>query len=155
MFKKGEIWGYPTNTSFGLGARIDDLESLEKIIELKQRPSGKFFSLMVKDFAMLEEYAEIPKKIPTDFFSEKPRTALLKPTKKLPQTKFWPTEKVGFRICQIPEIAKHIEIPITTTSANISGELPIYDPQKIEQKFGSKVNIFPKKSLHEADFSEI
>lgn len=155
MFKKGEIWAYPTNTSFGLGARIDDTESLQKIVELKQRPSGKFFSLMVKDFEMLRKYAEIPSDFPNNFFSEKPRTAIFKPTKKLPQSPFWPTEKVAFRVSQIKEISQKIEIPITTTSANISGETPIYSPEKIEQKFSSKVKIFSKKASHEADFSEI
>ncbi|PID70306.1 hypothetical protein CSB37_02885 [bacterium DOLZORAL124_38_8] len=156
MFQKGEIWAYPTNTSFGLGARIDDIKSLQTIHELKQRPQGKFFSLMVRDFAMLQEYAEVPDNFPPEFFTKTPRTALLKPRKKLPQTQFWPTEKVGFRICQIPEIAQHIEIPITTTSANLSGNTPLFMPADVQKQFSdSALKIFAKPALKITDFSEI
>lgn len=157
MFHKNEIWGFPTDTSFGLGVRADDLEGLQKLYELKQRPEGKFFSLIVRDWEMLKIYAEIPKRIyDTDFFIKSPKTAILKPTKNLPKTKYWPEEKVAFRICTIPELAKNIKYPITATSANFSGEDSIFDIFVLQKKFGNQIKIYDKiKNLPKKSASEI
>jgi L-threonylcarbamoyladenylate synthase len=144
MFEKGTIWAYPTDTSFGLGVRADDVETLERLQELKSRPDKKFFSLMVKDFEMLKMFAEIPKEITENFFLDKPRTVILKPTPLLPISKFWPKGKVAFRICTIDEIAEEIEFPVTATSANISGKEPIFDIEKIKNDFQNQVKIFDR-----------
>ena len=143
MFSKGEIWAYPTDTSFGLGVRADDLTGLKALAELKNRPSDKFFSLMVRDFAMLQKFAEVPENLNEKFFFEKSRTVILKPTKALPQTKFWPQDAVAFRISTIPEVSEAIEFPITATSANIFKEKPIFEAEKIRQNFDSVVKTFP------------
>ena len=144
MFKIGSITAYPTDTSFGLGVRADDVAGLEALYALKQRPSTKYTSLMVRDWAMLEQFADIPPELPQDFFSTQPRTALLKPKNTLPESEFWPGDKVGFRVCQNPDVAAAIEYPITATSANLSGEPNIYDPQKIIEQWGNKVELFPE-----------
>ena len=60
FFAPGIITAFPTNTSFGLGVRADDKAMLKQMYALKNRPAGKFFSLMVKDWAMLREFAEVP-----------------------------------------------------------------------------------------------
>jgi L-threonylcarbamoyladenylate synthase len=132
MFKKGEIWAYPTDTSFGLGVRIDDLEGLINLKNLKQRQVGKFYSIMVRDFSMLQEFAKIPENLNEQFFFEKPRTVILEPTEQLPQSKFWPVKKVAFRIATIKEIAESIEFPITATSANVSGDKPIFEIKSLK-----------------------
>lgn len=157
LFNKNEIWAFPTDTSFGLGVRADDLEGLKKLYELKQRPSGKFFSLMVSDWEMLKIYAEVPKRIcDTDFFTKRPRTAILKSTRNLPKTKYWPSEKVAFRICTIPKLVNEIEYPITATSANFSGEEPIFDILVLQKKFGNQIKIYDKmKKLPRNSPSEI
>ncbi len=159
MFKKGEIWAYPTDTSFGLGVRADDLIGLEKIAELKSRGKNMFFSLMVRDLKMLEEFAELPAKFRCEmhtFFTQSPRTAILKPTSKLPQSKFWPIDKVAFRVSTIPEISREISFPITATSANISGQPAIYSVVKLQETFGDKIKIFAEiPELPKVEASEI
>lgn len=145
MFDFGHIYAYPTNTSFGLGVRADDAETLQKLKELKQRPDEKFFSLMVKDIEMLHNFAYVPPKISADFFIETPRTAILKPKPTLPTSIFWPSQKVAFRVCTLPEIAKHIEFPITATSANISSKEPIFTIEKLKEVFQEKISIISTK----------
>lgn len=150
MFQPGQIWAYPTDTSFGLGVRADDFDTLQRMYDLKQRGAGKYFSLMVRDGAMLCEFAETGDlEIPDldAWFLEKPRTIILKPTGQLPKTKFWPEDKVAFRICTIPEIAAHIDYPVTATSANLSGEQNMYSIKKLQEIFGDEVmycELFPK-----------
>ncbi len=156
MFEKGEIWAHPTDTSFGLGVRADDEETLEKLANLKGRIAGQYFSLMVRDLKMLKEFAEVPLDFPTDFFTAKPRTAILKPTVLLPKSKFWPEESVAFRLATIPEVANEIDYPITATSANLTGQESIFSSYEIVEIFGDQVKIFPEiEILEKTKSSEI
>ncbi len=139
MFNKGEIWAYPTDTSFGLGVRCDDGKALQKLAKLKGRDASKYFSLMVKDWEMLEEYARIPKDVDRGYLDNFAFTLLLKPKKKLPMSQFWPKDKVGFRVCNIPQIKSVIEVPVTATSANFSGDVPIYSIKELKKAFGDQV----------------
>jgi len=142
MFNLGEIWAYPTDTSFGLGVRADDEAGLENLAKLKGDREQKYFSLMCKDEQMLKEFAEIPDNFDIlAFFFEKPRTVIFKPTNKLPKSKFWPDDKVAFRVSTIPTIQNNINFPITATSANLSGEKPIFNIEDIRRVFGDKVKI--------------
>lgn len=156
MFKKHTITAYPTDTSFGLGVRADDPETLQKLYDLKERTPGKFFSLMVKDFEMLTQFAHVPADISQEFFTQKPRTALLKPKPALPKSPFWPETKVAFRVCPLSEVAEHITYPITATSANKSGEPPIFTITELKKLFGDGLQyLTPKNSLEKNPPSEI
>jgi len=142
IFSKGEIWAYPTDTSFGLGVRADDEETLEKLAILKGRTDKQYFSLMVRDLEMFREFAEVPDDFPVDFFTEKPRTAILKPSALLPKSKFWPENSVAFRVATIPEVAEQIDYPITATSANLTGQEPVFYSYKVTEIFGDQMKIF-------------
>lgn len=156
MFEPGTIWAYPTDTSFGLGARCDDLESLKRLKKIKNRPDEKWFSLMVRDFAMLKEYAEVPDLLNPKWFTKSPQTAVLKPKNRLPKTDFWPKDKVAFRICTLPEVAQYIDVPVTATSANISGKDPIFCMQNLLDFFGSEIQIYTQfENLPSKDPSQI
>lgn len=142
LFEPGTIWAYPTDTSFGLGVRCDDPSTLVKLKNLKKRAPEKFFSLMVRDWDMLDHYAEVPNEIPRDIFITTPTTLILKPKKKLPESPFWPADKVAFRICLNPDITQYITVPITATSANLSGQNPIYSIMELDQVFGNQIKIY-------------
>jgi len=70
MFQKGEIWAYPTDTSFGLGVRADDKKGLEALAELKGRDNTKYFSLMMRDEEMLRHFAVVPEELESDFLKK-------------------------------------------------------------------------------------
>jgi len=142
MFEKGTVWAYPTDTSFGLGVRVDDEAGLQALKAIKRRPESKYFSVMVRDIDMLCEYAEVPILLTLDFFIEKPRTVLLKPSKKMPKSPFWPIDSVAFRVCLLPEIAQHITMPVTTTSANISSFPAIFSVRELRSTFGDNIKIY-------------
>jgi L-threonylcarbamoyladenylate synthase len=143
MFEKNIITAFPTDTSWGLGVRADDVQGLENVARLKKRKPEQMFSLMVRDFAMLREFAEVPKDFLISFFNEKPRTAILKPKEILPKSEFWPETSVAFRIATIPEVAVEITYPITATSANFTGKPAIFSAQELKKQFKDAVLIFP------------
>lgn len=156
MFEKTIITAFPTDTSWGLGVRADDASGLRNISRLKKRKPEQMFSLMVRDMKMLHEYAEVPEDFSKEFFTEKPRTAILKPTNKLPKSEFWPEKSVAFRVTTIPEVAAEINFPVTATSANITGNPPIFSAEEIQKTFGKSVLIFPGFSdLPQREASEI
>jgi len=140
MFNFGEIIIYPTDTSFGCGVRADDSLGLSNLVGLKNRATGNLFSLMVKDFAMLQEFAVIPANFSREIFSnpKTPITILLPPTNKLPKTPFWSQEKVAWRICTIPEIANQIDFPVTACRIKKQYELVLFSLSEIEQNFCTK-----------------
>lgn len=142
-FQKGIITAFPTDTSFGLGVRADDPETLLKLKNLKKRPDEKYFSLMVKDLSMLKKFAHVQENYSTLPFFNNPLTVILKSTKILPASPFWSAEKIAFRISTIPEVTAMIEYPVTATSANISGQDSIFDAQIIKENFRDQVVIFP------------
>ncbi len=148
MFNKGDIWAFPTDTSFGLGVRADDAGGLQALAELKGRKPNQYFSLIVSDSEMLKKYAYLPEDMDMGkWLVEKPRTAILKPKPILPDSKFWPKDKVAFRISTISEFAQEIcstNVPITATSANFTGEPSIFTMEEIQKKFGNKIKIFDK-----------
>lgn len=139
MFNKGEIWAYPTDTSYALGVRSDDSDGLGALQNIKERPDEKFFSLMVADFKMLQDYAYVPEDLNEEWFFAKPRTAILKPKDTLSRSIFWPDNAVAFRITNVLELTKQMQVPVTATSANISSREPIYESDKIQELFGDKV----------------
>lgn len=148
-FPKGKITAFPTDTSFGLGVRADDEMGLQKLADLKGGREGKYFSLMCGSWEMLEKFAEIPEifseNFDENFFTEKPRTGIFKPSKNCPKSDFWPEKGVAFRVTTNEDIAKVIEamgVMVTATSANFSGERAIYDVKILEKNFGDKVQIF-------------
>lgn len=143
MFKPQIVVAYPTDTSFGLGVRADDILGLEALYALKKRPISKYTSLMVKDWDMLQQFAYVPAALPLDFFTQKPRTVILKPKPSLPKSPFWPSRAVGFRVATRPEVAEAIDFPVTATSANLSGRPNIYDPQEIAEQWEGAVVLFP------------
>lgn len=148
-FEKNTITAFPTDTSFGLGVRADDAEGLQKLADLKGGRAGKFFSLMCGSWEMLEQFAEIPEifweNFDKDYFEEKPRTAIFKPSENCPKSDFWPEGGVAFRVTTNEDIAKvmaEMGVMVTATSANFSGEPSIYDVKTLEEKFGEKVQVF-------------
>jgi len=156
MFIRNTITAFPTDTSWGLAVRADDQEGLCRLAKLKNRKEGQMFSLIVRDMEMLREFADVPEAFPENYFTEKPRTAILKPTKKLPRSTYWPEESVAFRVATIPEVIAQITYPVTATSANYTGEPSIFSAQKIRDKFGDEVVVFPGvEILPEKKSSEI
>lgn len=123
----GGVIGYPTDTTYGIGCRASDLAAVDKILELKGRDAGKPMSLAFSSVEMIKDYAEVSPSIekilaeylpgPYTFLLTKKNTVYDKITAGLP--------KVGVRIPDFPlilKIIKELNLPIITTSANLSGD---------------------------------
>ncbi len=139
ILREGGVVAFPTETSYGLGASIRNLEALERIYKIKRRPKDKPLLVLIPDISHLELLAaEIPEVVKplAERFWPGPLTLIFRAKPDLP----WPlcasTGKVGVRISSNPWAKALLEAvghPITATSANVSGAPPATTAQEVAE----------------------
>ena len=118
---------FPTDTVYGIGASIFSPKALDKIFEIKNRPTDKSLIVLCADELQLEEIVgplsvDVNKII--DAFLPGGLTLILKCYMSLPEEITRGKQTIGVRIPDHPlalELLKEFG-PLATTSANISGE---------------------------------
>ncbi len=134
LLKERKIILYPTETVYGLGAKAFLKTTEKKIKFLKQRPESKPFIVLVKNLKMLEKYAFLSPKI-KNFLKKWPsKTSIILFSKKT-------NKKVAFRISShifVKNLFNHIDFPIISTSANISGKKSCLSVNEAKKQFQEK-----------------
>lgn len=118
---------FPTDTVYGIGASIFSPKALDKIFEIKNRPTDKSLIVLCANKVQLEEIVgplsvDVNKII--DAFLPGGLTLILKCYMSLPEEITRGKQTIGVRIPDHPlalELLKEFG-PLATTSANISGE---------------------------------
>jgi len=135
IIKKNGVVIYPTETVYGIGASIFSTAALEKVFAIKMRDKNKPVSVAVSDLKMMEGLVYIGKR--EKQFIEKflpgPVTVLLKKKEIVNDMLTSGSELVGIRFPAHKTTIKLIElagVPITSTSANFSGEAP---PRRVDE----------------------
>ena len=126
--RAGEVLGMPTDTFYGLAADPFNLRAVDRVYEIKSRSRHKPLSLLISDVDQAEELA---KPLPEEFYRlarkywPGPLTIIVKAASRLPLKVTANTGNVALRVpsAKIPlEVVRAAGIPITATSANLSGE---------------------------------
>ncbi len=136
--KKGALLIHPTETIYGIGGACNVPAVKERIFSAKQRPPDQPIILIASERKF---FAKLPLVFPP--FAERLAQA------------FWPglltlvlpspeaAEGVAIRVSGHPFITmlfQHIEAPLFSTSANLSGESYVNDPDRIFSIFSEKVD---------------
>ena len=139
VLKKGRIIIYPTETSYGIGADATNPEAIRRINMIKGRKE-KFMPIIISDMKMAQKYLILNSNIKKLMkkFMPGPLTLVVKKKMK--------TKKMlgGFRIPAnrfALTLVKRLGKPITATSANISGNKPIYNIAQVKKTFSNKVDL--------------
>ena len=135
IIKKNGIVIYPTETVYGIGANIFSITALEKVFAIKKRNIDKPVSVAVSDLKMMESLVYIGKKekIFIEKFLPGPVTVVLKKKEIVNDMLTSGSELVGIRFPAHKTTIELIElagVPITSTSANFSGEAP---PRRVDK----------------------
>jgi tRNA threonylcarbamoyl adenosine modification protein (Sua5/YciO/YrdC/YwlC family) len=144
--RQGGVIIYPTDTTYGIGCDIFNRKGVKKIFQIKQRDSRKPFSFICSDLAEISNYAQVSNfafKIMKRHLPG-PYTFVLEATKIVPDSVSTKQKTVGVRIPEnkiCHEIVKELGHPLVTTSANISGDATLQDPQEIEAQMGRMVDL--------------
>ncbi len=147
FLKQGGVLIHPTDTCYGVAADITNQKALEKVYLLKKMSSKKPMSILVADFKMLKKYGELSHQAEEIAQKYLPGalTLILPKTKDVPSFYAEDTNLLGLRIPDNTlslDLSKKLGHPITTTSANITGEIQAYTPQEVEKYFKNEDVLF-------------
>lgn len=145
--KADGVIGFPTDTVYGLGAKIDHPEGIEKIYALKGRDENKPLILLgVERQAFGPFVSEMPDKAIAlmDTYWPGALTLVLPKSDKVPDTVTRNLTTVGLRVPDCPillELLKLIpEGVLATTSANLSGQDACTRAGEVFAAFGNKLD---------------
>ncbi|MBP5445789.1 MAG: peptide chain release factor N(5)-glutamine methyltransferase [Acholeplasmatales bacterium] len=138
-----ELIIFPTDTVYGLGAKVFDNSAQEKIMEIKNRDCSKRFAVLCANLSQIEELAyvsEDAKKIINKFLPGG-LTLILK-AKNKDIHNYAIDDTVAVRIPKHPIALKVLleNGPLATTSVNLSGCKPMNDYTEINKVFKDKVD---------------
>ncbi|MFN7160252.1 MAG: L-threonylcarbamoyladenylate synthase [Candidatus Gracilibacteria bacterium] len=135
---KGGVLMYGTDTCWGLSTMISSKKGIEKIYNIKNRPETKAVSIAVSDLQMAHQYVHISQEVESFMKKYLPgRISLILPAKMeaFPTDFLIPDRKVSIRIPSdlfTRRLVASLKEPLTTTSANISGQKELYTWKEVE-----------------------
>jgi len=149
---------FPTDTAYGLAANALDEKSIGKLFLIKQRVQ-KPLPVIVDSIKMLETIAEISDEEKKLIKEKWPGAVTVIFTKKKDVPPFLtlglPTIGVRMPDYKIAEmLVKQCGVPLTSTSANISGKGNCYSPECVTRMFDASENL-PDLILDAGDLPEV
>ncbi|HUE52908.1 MAG TPA: L-threonylcarbamoyladenylate synthase [Terriglobales bacterium] len=147
QIRAGEVLGMPTDTFYGLAADPFNLRAVDRVYEIKSRSRHKPLSLLIESVEQAEEMA---RPLPEEFealarkFWPGPLTIIVKASSRLPLKVTANTGNVALRIpnSRIPlAVVQAAQIPITATSANLSGEAECTTALAVRDQLKDRISI--------------
>ena len=140
VLKLGGTIVYPTDTLYGLGANALDTYAVEKVFKIKQRPKTKPLPIAVRNIKWAKELAFIYKKEEEILNAVWPgAVSVILPKRNIVSDILTAGQpNVAMRVPNNPFVDKFLGkfgYPITSTSANISDELPSSKISEIIERF--------------------
>ncbi len=139
--REGRIVAFPTGTSYGLAVDALQGHALQRLRNAKKRPEEKTFTIFL-DNSLWDTYLELSQEEKNILirYASTALTLLVKPKEQLMHIA--QDGLVGLRVVDHPvmaELAEKAGVPLTATSANISGQDACYDEECIEKSFPGKI----------------
>lgn len=141
---KGKIVVFPTDTVYGVGCRVNDLPSIHKIYELKERDYSKPLAILVPNPDVTSYTKNVSRKALELMKEYWPGalTVIVKKNDYINDVVTSQKDTVGLRM---PNSSIALKILnkfgiMATTSINISGMPPLNDIEEIEKQFGEKID---------------
>lgn len=147
QIRSGEVLGMPTDTFYGLAADPFNLRAVDRVYEIKSRSRHKPLSLLIES---VEQAEELARPLPEEFaalskkFWPGPLTIIVRASSRLPLKVTANTGNVALRIpsSRIPlAVVQAAGIPITATSANLSGESECTTALAVRDQLKDRISI--------------
>ena len=140
----GGVILYPTDTVYGLGANIFDNDAVKRVFEIKNRSHLKPLSILVGDVESIGLVAKLSpsQKETINKCLPGPYTFILNKTDIVSRHVTAGLRNVGVRVpdnalaCRLASV-----FPITTTSANLSDDEMLPNPDEILEQLGCEVDL--------------
>jgi tRNA threonylcarbamoyl adenosine modification protein (Sua5/YciO/YrdC/YwlC family) len=147
QIKSGQVLGMPTDTFYGLAADPLNLRAVERVYEIKSRSRHKPLSLLIESVDQAEELA---RPLPEEFYKlarrfwPGPLTIIVRAASRLPLKVTANTGNVALRVpsAAIPlAVIQAAGIPITATSANLSGANECTTAEQVRDQLQDRISI--------------
>jgi L-threonylcarbamoyladenylate synthase len=142
----GRVLAYPTETVYGFGTAVD-ADSVQSLVDLKGRPPGKPFLLLVAGGAMIERLdLELPSfaaKLAARYWPGPLTLVLPGGERRVPPRLRGPEGGIAVRWTPHPGLTRLIRAygePITSTSANRPGVPPATSASEIVEQWSSAIS---------------
>lgn len=140
----GGLVVYPTETLYGIGANVIDAGAVNRVFEAKGRFQNKPISILFRDLAHAEKYAEFSdkaRKVAQQFL---PGALTMILPAKVPLGEMFGGDRIAVRVSSnrvAQEIMKRVKFPLTATSANVSGKADPINSKDVVEQIGDKVDL--------------
>lgn len=129
----------PTDTVYGVCARMNSKQAHDNLIKIKNRPLNKLFPIMCSDEEQIKSIAIVNKTAEKiiRYFMPGPITLVLEKKQEIPEYINNGQKTIAIRMATsqtIKELIKKIESPIFMSSANQSGESVCTNLEEIEKE---------------------
>jgi L-threonylcarbamoyladenylate synthase len=147
QIRAGEVLGMPTDTFYGLAADPFNLRAVERVYEIKSRSRHKPLSLLIESVDQAEELAQ---PLSEEFYElarrfwPGPLTIIVRASSRLPLKVTANTGNVALRVpsSKIPlAVVQAAQIPITATSANLSGASECTTAEAVRDQLHNRIAI--------------
>lgn len=150
---KGKIIAFPTDTVYGVGCKVDDIDAIKKIFEMKNRDYSKPLAILCPD-KNIEKYVlniSDNAKYLMDKYWPGALTIIFKKSELINDLVSANLDTVGFRMPNSNialSVLKQFGI-MATTSVNISGSAALNTSKEIEKEFSDFIDymIIEEESL--------
>ena len=139
ILKNDGIISVPTDTVYGICARINSIKAYDKLVNVKKRPASKPFPIMCANLEQIKKIAIVNEKVEKliKAFMPGPITLILKKKKDLPAYINNGKDTIAVRMATSKALENLIfktECPIFMTSANQSGQTTCTKLEEIEKE---------------------
>jgi L-threonylcarbamoyladenylate synthase len=147
QIRAGQVLGMPTDTFYGLAADPYNLLAVDRVYEIKSRARHKPLSLLIGSTDQAEELAQ---PLPNEFYAlarrfwPGPLTIIVRASSRLPLKVTANTGNVALRVpnSKIPlAVVQAAGIPITATSANLSGAAECTTAEAVRDQLQERIAI--------------
>jgi len=160
VLKNGGVIIYPTDTVYGIGCDIFNVEALKRVYAIKQDAGTKLFSFICPNLKNISKYAKVSdyayramkKLLPG------PYTFVLPAAHEVPKKLWTKRRTVGIRV---PDnnialtLTKELGNPIVSTSVTTRKGQILFDPSEIQTIFNSQIDLMLSSGALEGKPSSI
>jgi L-threonylcarbamoyladenylate synthase len=146
ILKAGGVIAYPTETFYGLGVDARNLEAIEKLFAVKGRDFRNPIPIIIANVSDLDRIVtaipDLGRKL-IDRFWPGPLTLIFGAALSIPDRLTAGTGKIGIRISSNPIarlLAQQLSGPLTSTSANRSGQKECVTAREVLEKIGDELD---------------
>jgi tRNA threonylcarbamoyl adenosine modification protein (Sua5/YciO/YrdC/YwlC family) len=147
QIRSGQVLGMPTDTFYGLAADPFNLRAVDSVYDIKSRSRHKPLSLLI---GSIEQAEELARPLPDEFYElarkfwPGPLTIIVQAASRLPLKVTANTGNVALRVpaAKIPlAVIQAAAIPITATSANLSGAAECTTAEQVVSQLQNRISI--------------